>query len=87
MDLSVVIPVYNEQDSIKLLVKQLIDLQEQLPEKIMQIIFVDDGYISSESHNSLNNIYLNLYLDYRYIYRSREINLIDSIIKFDNAYS
>ena len=47
----------------------------------------DYGYISSESHNSLNNIYLNLYLDYRYIYRSREINLIDSIIKFDNAYS
>ena len=47
----------------------------------------DYGYISSESHNSLNSIYLNLYLGYRYIYRSREINLIDSIIKFDNAYS
>jgi len=53
MDLSVVIPVYNEQDSIKLLVKQLIDLQEQLPEKIMQIIFVDDG--SNDDTNKIIN--------------------------------
>ncbi|SVD52313.1 uncharacterized protein METZ01_LOCUS405167, partial [marine metagenome] len=53
MDLSVIIPVYNEQDSIKLLVKQLIDLQEQLPEKIMQIIFVDDG--SNDDTNKIIN--------------------------------
>ena len=47
MKISIIIPVYNEQDSIKPLIKQLNDLQQEIPEKTIEIIFVDDGSIDN----------------------------------------
>ena len=53
MKISIIIPVYNEQDSIKPLIEQLNDLQQDIQEKIMEIIFVDDG--SNDDTNQIIN--------------------------------
>ena len=53
MKISIIIPVYNEQDSVKPLIKQLIDLQQEITGKTMEIIFVDDG--SNDDSNLIIN--------------------------------
>jgi len=61
MKISIIIPVYNEQDSIKSLIEQLIVLQQDIQGKIIEIIFIDDGsnddtnqIINTEQHNQPN---------------------------------
>ena len=53
MKISIIIPVYNEQDSIKPLIEQLNGLQQDIPEKTIEIIFVDDG--SNDNTNQIIN--------------------------------
>ena len=54
MKISIIIPVFNEQESIKPLIKQLIDLQQEIQDKILEIIFVDDG--SNDDTNEILNL-------------------------------
>ncbi|HDL17512.1 MAG TPA: glycosyltransferase, partial [Bacteroidetes bacterium] len=42
LDISVVIPLYNEEDNVDLLHKALDDVLSKMPEKY-EIIFIDDG--------------------------------------------
>ncbi len=69
----------NINDKWKKIDKNLITIVEHICKNFMS----NYGYICSESHSLLKSLYLNQYLDYRYNYRSGEINLIDSIMKFD----
>ena len=43
MKISIIIPIYNEQDSIELLIKKIITLEKEMPNNLIEMIFVDDG--------------------------------------------
>ena len=53
MKISIIIPVYNEQDSIKPLIKQLNGIQKEMQGNKIEIIFVDDG--SDDNTNPILN--------------------------------
>lgn len=53
MKISIIIPVFNEQESIKPLVKQLIDFHQVISDRALEIIFIDDG--STDNSNKFLN--------------------------------
>lgn len=55
MDLSIVIPVYNETDSLKLLHQSIQSVLKERPELAWEVVFVDDGS-SDDSYLKLSKI-------------------------------
>ena len=43
LNISIIIPVYNEQESLKPLLRRLFDLQNEITDKTLEIIFIDDA--------------------------------------------
>ena len=45
--LSVVVPCYNEEETIPLLLSRITDVASKMPEMVFEFIFVDDGSLDS----------------------------------------
>ena len=64
MRICIVIPVYNEQESIKPLISQLNELKSNLYEKVLEVIFVNDGSIDRTKdlidQEIIKNSYINI---------------------------
>ena len=56
--ISVVVPVYNEQDSIGILFTEISNIEDGLPSKKIEVIFVDDGS-SDESWDQIETLISN----------------------------
>jgi glycosyltransferase involved in cell wall biosynthesis len=51
-DVEIIVPVYNEEDSIELFVSEIINWKEKLPDSVnLKILFIDDGSTDSTWQN------------------------------------